>query len=172
MLTPGLSFLSQTRGRRQQPARHPPPPRPPHPCLAPSAQPSDERAREARGASGQGEALAMSSFVACLQPTLDGATASKLILVIRVQLGTESFLQHLPIPNPAQLNYSIFFFKPRCGLNRKTSSYLTTIQLSTFCGQSCLMYTSTHFPHLIFFKENLRLSAISLMNISERASHR
>ena len=111
MLTPGLSFLSQTRGRRQQPARHPPPPRPPHPCLAPSAQPSDERAREARGASGQGEALAMSSFVACLQPTLDGATASKLILVIRVQLGTESFLQHLPIPNPAQLNYSIYFFQ-------------------------------------------------------------
>ena len=110
MTAPGRSSLSQTRGRRQQPARHPPPPRPPHPCLAPSAQPSDERAGEARGASDQGEALAMSSFVACLQPTLDGATASKLILVIRVRLMTESFLQHLPIPNPAQLNYSIFFF--------------------------------------------------------------
>ena len=50
-------------------------------CPAPLVQPSGERAGKAKGVhkrpSEQGEALAMSLFVACLQSTLGGATASK-----------------------------------------------------------------------------------------------
>lgn len=52
---------------------------------------------------------------------------------------------------PSTTQFFFFFFRPKCGPNGKTNSYLITIQLSTFCGQSCLMYTSTHFPYLIFF---------------------